>query len=57
MLKRGPRPIGIEKAVEGRGRVGRVKEGRTHHQYGQQQVRKFGEVLFHEANKAFLLFR
>ena len=47
VLQRRPRPVGIEKAVEGRGGVGRVKERRTHNQYGQQEVRKFGEVRLH----------
>ena len=56
VLKRRPRPVGIEKAVEGRGGVGRIKERGTHNQYGQQQIRKFGEVRLHGPHKAFLLF-
>src|SRR6266436_2474246 len=33
-FKRGPCPVGIERAVEGRGSVGRIKKRRTHNQYG-----------------------
>ncbi len=53
----GPRAVGIEKAVEDRCRAGRIKERRTHNQYGQQQIRKFGEVRLHGPHKAFLLFQ
>ena len=39
VLKRRPRSIGIEEAVEDRSRPGYIKERRTRNQYGQQHVR------------------
>ena len=55
VLKRRPSAMRVEEAVEDCSRASYIKQGRTNNQYGQQQIRKFGEVGFHGPNKAFLL--
>ena len=54
VLKRRPSAMLVKEAVEDCSRASYIKQGRTDNQYGQQQIRKFGEVGFHGPNKAFL---
>ena len=56
VLERRPSAMRVEEAVEDCSCASYIKQGRTNNQYGQQQIRKFGEVGFHGPNKAFLLF-